>query len=128
MKYLGYVWTVSLGLVALAVEILLFLRNLQPFERIVISLLVMTYINLVFATASLSQQTSKLALGLSVFMLRSEARVIGEETDEIQDAKDFLRETEEKARKSENTFYINAVFNSIISLLAIANLLLAMLS
>src|ERR1700674_5024812 len=101
MKYVGYAWTVSVGLVALAVEILLFLRNLQPFERIVVSLLVMIYINLVFATASLSQQTSKMGLGLSAFILSSESREIGEETEEVLEAKDLLRETEEKARKSE---------------------------
>ena len=127
MKYVGYAWTVTMGLVALAVEILLFLRNLQSFERIVVSLLVMIYINLVFATASLSQQTSKMGLGLSAFILRSESREIGEETEEVLEAKDLLRETEEKARKSEIQFYINAAFNGIISLLAIANLLIATL-
>jgi hypothetical protein len=128
MKYAGYAWTVILGVAALGVEIMLFLHNLQPFERIVVSLLVMIYINLVFATASLSQQISKLALGLSVFILRSESRVIGEETEEVLEAKDLLKETEEKARQTEIKFYINAVFNSIISLLAIANLLIATLS
>jgi hypothetical protein len=128
MKYAGYAWTVILGVAALGVEIMLFLHNLQPFERIVVSLLVMIYINLVFATASLSQQISKLALGLSVFILRSKSRVIGEETEEVLEAKDLLKETEEKARQTEIKFYINAVFNSIISLLAIANLLIATLS
>jgi len=88
----------------------------------------MIYINLVFATASLSQQISKLALGLSVFILRSESRVIGEETEEVLEAKELLKETEEKARQTEIKFYINAVFNSIISLLAIVNLLIATLS
>jgi len=128
MKYAGYAWTVILGVAALGVEIMLFLHNLQPFERIVVSLLVMIYINLVFATASLSQQISKLALGLSVFILRSESRVIGEETEEVLEAKELLKETEEKARQTEIKFYINAVFNSIISLLAIVNLLIATLS
>jgi hypothetical protein len=83
---------------------------------------------LVFATAGLSQQTAKLGLALSAFMLRSESRIIGEETEEVLEAKVLLRETEEKARKSEIQFYINAVLNSIISLLAIANLLIAILS
>jgi len=128
MKYLGYAWTMTSGLLALAIEILMFLRNLQPFERIVVSLLVMIYINVVFATASLSQQTSKLAFGLSVFILRSEARAIGENSDEVKEAEQDLRETREKAQKIENTFYINAVFASLISLLAIANLLFAAFS
>ena len=56
MKYLSYAWTILLNLVAVGVVILIFSRDLQSFERIAISVLVMIYLNSISGTAVAVQQ------------------------------------------------------------------------
>jgi len=126
MKFLSYAWTILVDLVAIGVLILIFSRDFQPFERIVISLLVMIYLNAVIGTAFTIRQTVELHLTLLSHNFRVESRSENWPQEDIEDARHALDDQAKEMRQAQGKYLINLGFNGIGYFIALANLVRAL--
>jgi hypothetical protein len=124
MKWLTYGWTVLINLITLFIVFAIFEVVYGSFETIVCSLLILIFINLASFTAGYSQMTTK-----RIFMDHARYKKLRNLMQQHEDPNEMAAEADDEekanitAKKNEVRFYINSVFNFIIYITAVFNIL-----
>ena len=122
MKWLSYGWSVISGLITLAIAVAVVNHFYEPFERVVVDLLVMIYVAVRGGAVSLALITIEQAkLDRNRFLMLMKAT--GDRQFESEDNQETLDEDNDKIERANVKVILQSVFLSLIGLVAILNLL-----
>src|SRR5690349_3944496 len=124
MKYTSYIWTIVVNLMTVGVTVAIFESTNTSFERIVLSLLILIYINLVTFVSLYGQAKSEELFAMN-YEFKRLRKLLKEDVNEEDAAyeEEQLKEGKEKQSKNQNKFYISSVFLFIIYIITLFNLL-----
>lgn len=123
MSILKYGWTIIINIISIFIIILLLGKADTNFEKIVISFLILIYVTITSSLASNSFAKLKIVESFSreFKQIRLLLNDVESEYDKEQEA-----EMAERIKENENIFWINAIFNFIMYLIIVVNLLSAL--
>ena len=124
MRYLGYIWTVVINLIAVAVALAIFSNLYSKFEIIVIALLGLIYISIQGFVMMYGKTTAELVFGLDGEFRRIRSMLRSDINDgEIE--KKELEEVEAAKKKVSHAavkMYINIFFMVVVYIIILWNL------
>lgn len=123
-KILKHTWTVILNLLTIGIIVNIYSSLYESFEKIVVSILILIYLNINTFFATNSQTMMKTLINSENRFIELK-KLIGQNKDSNYFSKEELEvaEAEDKVKKVETKFYINMIFNFIMYVIAIVNLL-----
>lgn len=122
MQYFKYIWTVLFNVIVLLIVLAIFNSTYIQFERIVFAMLIGIYVTLTHFASTWGKATAEIALAHGGEFQKI-AEILGKD---VSIDKEILEETRDSLKPVMIKYWINAGFSSIISLIAIYNLIIAL--
>lgn len=124
MKVLGYIWTVLLNLVTLAIIIGIYDNIYEAGSLIIVSILILVYLSINIGFASIAwMHVEKSLIDYNRFKEIKKSFDIHINAEDTEYEKEELEKVQKQLMRNKVKYYINAVFNFLFYIIAVANLL-----